>query len=735
MVMSMFLVGCGEKQQGDDIVEDEEKVRNAITLRFHIVTDDVTTEEAKDAMQDAFNAVAREKYSTQVEFVFNTSDEYKAALDKALSDAKASFGASYDKLPSTVYDGYVVETVLDEFNLPELVYPEAQENQIDIVLITDKAMLEEYIAAGHLEDITTYINGDNDAIKEYINTSLLTNTKINDSWYAVPNNVVVGNYKYLLINKELASNYYLVESDFVDVDETGNVLVDYMACLDFAKSIANDDSLTGVAPIQSQFDYPTVKFWSDNGEPFALATFYNADTGYGDYVTIANTFENANYVDYLKFVAESNTNGYFATEEASDYGIKVVSDDYASRFAYQENNYIVVLDTPRVYTTDGFDAMFAVTKYTASASRSMEIIEDLVTDSELCNILLYGVEGSDYYLNEDGTVTRISDTYKMSNQHVGNVFMTYPCTNDGMFADYWRYGMYQNQDVSSEPLEGCTSDYIWNLVRTGIADDQLVIMMRSEYKAITLKDYVASDLATYTARLRQYFSGINPDDPAEEEEEETLSQLVANIEKKIAAQYEISSAEGAGREKVYILSEEDLQSIVDKDFKNYPGIINLTTRKINQKVFSDDETRYEVLRMLKSKIQNKINTNAAIIVNKIIYGEDNNSGYNAEAYKIADETIAKIKATSASFFEIISSCQTAEEIDAAVYGVGGILDMMTSPSAEYKDTAALFSNSRTGSWIVNQTTPFGMLLMTYMDSPLKSTVAGVFVEWYRSIIN
>ena len=148
-----------------------------------------------------------------------------------------------------------------------------------------------------------------------------------------------------------------------------------------------------------------------------------------------NTFENANYVDYLKFVAESNTNGYFATEEASDYGIKVVSDDYASRFAYQENNYIVVLDTPRVYTTDGFDAMFAVTKYTASASRSMEIIEDLITDSELCNILLYGVEGSDYYFNEDGTVTRISDTYKMSNQHVGNVFMTYPCTNDGMFAE------------------------------------------------------------------------------------------------------------------------------------------------------------------------------------------------------------------------------------------------------------------------------------------------------------
>ena len=142
MVMSM-LVGCGSKKTESEDPTEEEEVRNAITLKFYIVTDEITTDESKEAMQDAFNIVAMRKYSTQVEFVFCTADEYKATLDAALLKAKTSIDGG-TPLPSNVYEGYVPETVLDEFNLPILVYPEAQENQIDIVLITDREMLEEY---------------------------------------------------------------------------------------------------------------------------------------------------------------------------------------------------------------------------------------------------------------------------------------------------------------------------------------------------------------------------------------------------------------------------------------------------------------------------------------------------------------------------------------------------------------------------------------------------------------
>ncbi|MBQ5800701.1 MAG: hypothetical protein IIW20_02350, partial [Clostridia bacterium] len=397
MVLSMLLVGCGkEKTDIGDAPIEEEEIRNAITLKFYIVTDDITTSDAKEAMQDAFNSVARSKYSTQVEFVFCTADEYKATVDKALEAAKKSTDEGKE-LPSKVYEGYEVVTELDEFNLPNLIYPEALENQIDIVLITSKDMLLEYIEKDYVLDITQYLDGENNAIKEYTNTSLLTNTKIDKKWYAVPNNVVVGLYKYLLVNKELAGNYYLVESDFTETDENGNLVVNYATCLDFAKSIANDDSLKNIAPIYEKFEFPTTQFWSMDGSPFALSTFYAPNTGYGDYVKVSNTFENQTYINYLKFVKESEVNGFFAAkpEEAENFGLKVVYDDYASRYTYGEDYYVITLDNPRVYANDGFDAMFAVSAFTASAPRSMEIIEDLLTTSDLCNILLYGVEGSD----------------------------------------------------------------------------------------------------------------------------------------------------------------------------------------------------------------------------------------------------------------------------------------------------------------------------------------------------
>ena len=44
MVMSMFLVGCGQKNPDelDPVEGEEEEVRNAITLKFYIVTSSVT---------------------------------------------------------------------------------------------------------------------------------------------------------------------------------------------------------------------------------------------------------------------------------------------------------------------------------------------------------------------------------------------------------------------------------------------------------------------------------------------------------------------------------------------------------------------------------------------------------------------------------------------------------------------------------------------------------------------
>ena len=677
MVMSMFLVGCNKEDEVTEDPTEEEEVRNAITLKFYIITEDVTTSDAKEAMQDAFNAVCRSKYSTQVEFVFCTADEYKATVDKALEAANTTLEGEDAKLPSDVYSGYTLETELDEFNLPNLIYPDALDNQIDIVLINSKEMLEEYIEKDYLLDLTSFINGENKAIKEYINTSLLTNTQIDGKWFAIPNNVVVGEYKYLLIDKELASNYYLVEDDFTKVDSEGKTVVNYATCLDFAKSIANDDSFTGVAPIYERFDFPTTEFWSLDGSQFAFATFYQPDTGYGDYIKVSNAFENQTYIDYLKFATEAENNGYYAEDPANTntYGIRIINDDYSSRFTYENDYYVIVVDNPRVYATDGFDAMFAVPKFTASASRSMEIIQDLMIDSELCNILLYGVEGSDYYLDEDaGTVTRADTEYRMSNKYTGNVFMTYPCINEGMLANHWTYGMYQNQEAASVPLEGCTAEYLWDLVREGIINDQMLLMARQEVLEVVGEEMTSNKISDYVTRLQQFYAGIDPNAvPAPVKPGDTTTEALT-VSTEIKKQV---------NELIYGVTRKE------PDPENEGQYITI----------------YE-------------------------------GGFREIATKIADETIAAVMSKSAEYTALISACKDSDEIDAAVKT---ITEDMSASYLFYNTRVGEWSSATitvTNLEGVEQeyTAPFGMMQLNYRDAPVQSALAGALLTWYRTII-
>ena len=76
LVSVLTFVACGDDEQntdGNEVVEDN--TRTPISLNFYIITDERTTDEAKQLMQAAFNEVSESKYSTHVEFVFCTEAE------------------------------------------------------------------------------------------------------------------------------------------------------------------------------------------------------------------------------------------------------------------------------------------------------------------------------------------------------------------------------------------------------------------------------------------------------------------------------------------------------------------------------------------------------------------------------------------------------------------------------------------------------------------------------------
>ena len=105
---------------------------------------------------------------------------------------------------------------------------------------------------------------------------------------------------------------------------------------------------------------------------------------------------------------------------------------------------------------DIYGNMFAVATTTLSVERSMQIITYLNTNTEMRNLLQYGIEGQHYIFDENNAVKLVEDKsgnkYEMDIYATGNAFLAYP--DPSMNASIWENGKVQNRDSLVEPLLG-----------------------------------------------------------------------------------------------------------------------------------------------------------------------------------------------------------------------------------------------------------------------------------------
>ncbi len=120
--------------------------------------------------------------------------------------------------------------------------------------------------------------------------------------------------------------------------------------------------------------------------------------------------------------------------------------------------YVVVAEYPVATEDELYGNMYAVYSNSNYLSRAMKVITYLNTNSEMRDLLQYGVEGYHYERNDDGTVTRLSHddtygTYYMDIKRTGNCFIASPTAEDGG-ADAWTYAKIQNNESLINPLLG-----------------------------------------------------------------------------------------------------------------------------------------------------------------------------------------------------------------------------------------------------------------------------------------
>lgn len=463
---AVMTASCGDDEDMSDVGED--KVANAMTITIYGVKEKGTTDEAIAEVEAAMSRITEAQFNTAVKLMLYTESEYDKALEKKMDeiqerlDAEAAEAAAKkaaekeakkngettaaETTDEESTEEIADETVLDEYGLPTTLYPEVEENQLDIFLMTDYKMFMKYSEKGVLSSLDDQLSSSSKLLKSYINPSLLGAGKVGKTTYAILNNQKVGEYTFMILNKKLMDKYYYDPDDFSSLYDAK----------EFLEVVGANESAT---PLAGNTDPVGINYFTSDGSKSVVGNMASPDAKAGDEYGPKVLFGVRNWTNYIKLMKELEENNWIGSEDVKptdNFAVAIVKGEWADVEGFEENYYVKVLQNPQGTTENVYNGMFAVSTYTKDVARSMEILTYLNTRSDLRNLFGYGIEGVHYELDKEGVVKKLSDDYSMKLEYTGNTFIAYP--PEGSDPDVWEVAKQHNLDLVMSPWYGFSYD-------------------------------------------------------------------------------------------------------------------------------------------------------------------------------------------------------------------------------------------------------------------------------------
>ena len=560
MAMSaLFLVSCSKDEEAAEDNADE----GAKTITMWVVSENKVSAEDEKLVEAAFSEITKSKFKVNVDIKYFTEDEYLVKLeeamklaeeekaqkelcaemlDEALSAAKKKGNSDKDAVRQQFFvdhpefakfkddmvnvgledgSGAVAkedETVISEdYGIPEIKYPEAGENQVDIIYLAGYDTYVDFVGKEWLAALDEQLAGNASKLTSYISSTLLNGVKQNNTTYAIPNNVEIGKYTYMLLDKDLVDEYplnYVNVSSVVDcknfindmleyepdvlpiastyeecmnmlvwywniqytsevvkvLDENGDPVVDYVYDADGNPKVDKDGNPIIEEKKYTKYDYSVLT--GDDNKFNMVGVVYSsaADISRGKMnMEFTNLLANQKYIDTLLTLKYYEYNNCYGTPaENQQVAISFVEGSYAIKAeadlnggVYTDENgkeyYTVVVKYPQAEEGDLYGSMFAVSAFSENLDESMQVLTELNTTSALKNILQYGVEGEHYELQTQNP--EISPVKRLEGcEYIMDINKTGNCflayPEEGQPIDYWDNVKVQNNDSLVDPLLG-----------------------------------------------------------------------------------------------------------------------------------------------------------------------------------------------------------------------------------------------------------------------------------------
>lgn len=199
VMMCTLLVGCGENEIGsylENYPETDKKVSD-ITLNMYVIVGEGTTQNAKETVQNIVKQYTYSKFKTNLVLNYVTEDAYEATVREAVKGDNT--------------------------------------NGAHIVLVNSFDFMKELVDGGYTANLTPYLDSreygrlGGEITESLMQASKITNSKINGEIHSIPNDRVLGEYEYLVINKAVARDMLHYSNEILSsykTDEDIEVLID-----------------------------------------------------------------------------------------------------------------------------------------------------------------------------------------------------------------------------------------------------------------------------------------------------------------------------------------------------------------------------------------------------------------------------------------------------------------------------------------------------------------------------
>ncbi len=446
VLTSVFAASCGTAKTGDgastETGEQSSIERSSMTLTLWMPVEEGTTEEALELVEEAINKITQTKFDTAIKLYGIPTDDYEDAVQTQMADIKERIDNA-DKLAierrkaereaakkgETLGPEWYTDADEEIENPYDLIvdsaagYPHVENNQMDIFLVRGYDDYKDYIDSGEVVSLNEQLAGASKILKSYIYTDFLdAATSIGGGEiFAIPNNHPVGNYKYLLVNKDLAEEMGYNERDLATLRN----------CQPFVERVAAE--YPDVTPVYGDIEARYMQYWSGNpSDEFSVLASYVSGSTMMEDVEIENVFSISDFTlpVYLSKLYEEKgyiNNDIDPTED--EFGMGIVESTPAEIEEYEDDYYVNIYEYPQGTLDEYCSSMFAVSAYTKSAARAMEIITYINTEEDsLRTILQYGVENEHWKYDESNPhmIVKKNDGYNMDLYETGNIYMTYP---------------------------------------------------------------------------------------------------------------------------------------------------------------------------------------------------------------------------------------------------------------------------------------------------------------------